>query len=96
MSSLKVTEENPFRVLGLPVNATDRQIAKRLNELSTLYEFGKTRDYDTDFPFISTLHRSPDAIEKAAGQIELPEQKLWQFNLAGVAKSCNPIEISTD
>jgi len=77
---MNVTEENPFRVLGLSVDATDRQIAKRVNELSTLYEFGKVKSYDTDFPFISKLQRSPDAIERAASQIELPEQKLFHAN----------------
>jgi len=78
--ALKAIAENPFRVLGLPVDATDRQITKRVNELSTLYEFGKAKDFDTDFPFISKIHRSTAAIEKAARQIELPEQKLSHAN----------------
>lgn len=74
---MKAIGENPFRTLGLSVRATDRQVAKRVNELSTLYEFGKQREYVTDFPFVSDLQRSPESIRKAASQIELPGQKLF-------------------
>jgi hypothetical protein len=77
MSLMKAIGENPFRTLGLSVRATDRQVAKRVNELSTLYEFGKQREYITDFPFVPDLRRSPESIQKAASQIELPGQKLF-------------------
>ena len=80
MPTINVIEDSPFRVLGLSVDATDRQIAKRVNELSTLYEFGKSKSYVTDFPFISSLNRSSEAIVRAASQIELPEQKLFHAN----------------
>lgn len=77
MSLMKAIGENPFRTLGLSIRATDRQVAKRVNELSTLYEFGKQREYITDFPFVPDLRRSPESIQKAASQIELPGQKMF-------------------
>ena len=67
---------NPFRILGLPVTATDRQITKRVDDLSMFCEMGKIKQYDTDFTFISPIERTPELIQRAASQIELPEQKL--------------------
>lgn len=74
---MKIIEQNPFRVLALPVTASEKDIAKRINELSTFAEFGKTKDYHTDFGFISPLNRSVEDIEEAARAIELPEKKLY-------------------
>lgn len=73
---MEIVLDNPFRVLGLPVTATDRQISKRVDDLSMFCEMGKSKQYDTDFPFISTMERTPGSIQRAASQIELPDQKL--------------------
>ena len=87
LRSLKIIHENPFRVLGLPVTATDRDIAKRVNDLATYAEFGKSRDYNTDLPFLSPLERTLESIDQAAQRLELPDRKLhfanfwfWQWN----------------
>lgn len=74
---MEVIKQNPFRVLALPLTASERDIAKRINELLTFAEFGKTKDYHTDFGFISSLDRSLDVIKEAAKAIELPEKKLY-------------------
>ncbi len=72
--------QNPFRVLGLPVTATDREVSKRVNDLSTFAEFGKTVSYPTDVSFLSPLERTPETIEKAAQRIELSDRKLHYAN----------------
>ena len=69
--------QNPFLILGLPVTATDRQISKRVDDLSMYCEMGKSKVYDTDFPFLPTVKRTLDSVLRAASQIELPEQKLF-------------------
>lgn len=74
---MRIIQQNPFRILALPVAASERDIAKRINELSTFAEFGKTKDYHTDFNFISPINRSVEDIEEAAKAIELPEKKLY-------------------
>ena len=78
---------NPFRILGLPITATARQITKRVDDLSMFCEMGKTKTYDTDFPFLSPINRTIESIHLAASQIELPGSKLfhsifwfWQGN----------------
>ena len=80
MALMKCIAENPFRVLGLPVTATDREIVKQVNKLSTYYEYGKTVNHDTDFPVFSEVQRSPELIAEAASRIELPDQKLFYAN----------------
>ncbi len=40
--------QNPFRVLGIPVTATDREIAKQINDLTIYAEMGKAIEYDSD------------------------------------------------
>ena len=87
LRSLEIIHENPFRILGLPVTATDRDIAKRVNDLATYAEFGKSRDYNTDLPFLSPLKRTSESIDRAAQRLELPDRKLhfanfwfWQSN----------------
>lgn len=74
---MEVILENPFLILGLPVTATDRQISKRVDDLSMYCEMGKSKVYDTDFPFLPTVKRTLDSVLRAASQIELPEQKLF-------------------
>jgi len=77
---VEIIQNNPFRILGLPVTASDREIAKRVNDLSTFCEFGKEKQYDVDFLFISDFKRTSESVERAASQIELPEQKLLFSN----------------
>lgn len=80
MALMKCIAENPFRILGLPVTATDREIKKQLNKLTAYYEMGKSVAHDTDFPVFSDVVRSPEIITEAAARIELPEQKLFYAN----------------
>ena len=49
---------NPFRVLGLPVTATSREIAKRVSDLEVLREVGKEADFAADFPVCQSACKS--------------------------------------
>ena len=68
---------NPFRVLGLPLNATTRQITKRVDDLSMYCEMNKAKSYDSDFTFLSNINRTIQSVEFAASQLELIESKLF-------------------
>ena len=67
---------NPYRILGLPLTASEREIAKQINTLSTYAEMGKKKSLDTDFPFLTPIDRTPHTIEEAKKQIEQSESKL--------------------
>ena len=74
---MDVILENPFRILGLPITATGRQISKRVDDLSLFCEMGKEKLYPTDFSILSPVTRTPDSIQRAASQLELADSRLF-------------------
>lgn len=66
---------NPFRILGLPITASEREIAKQMNTLATYAEMGKVKSFDTDFSFLPSVRRTSETIEEARKQIEQSESK---------------------
>ena len=68
---------NPFRVLGLPVTASSREIAKRVSDLEMFADLGKDKTYPNDFPDLGDIDRSMEAIKDAARRIELPEMRVF-------------------
>ncbi len=68
---------NPFRVLGLPATAGARDIAKRISDLETFAELGKTKAYPLDFEALGPIDRGLEAIKDAARRIEQTEGRLF-------------------
>ena len=74
---MEIIKQNPFRILGLSLIASPREITRKIQELSTFAEFGKIVKYPTDFDFISPINRSLENIEEASRNIELAGNKLY-------------------
>ena len=81
--------QNPFRILGLPINASEKDIAKRVAELEAYASIGKEISYETDYPCLSPLERTAETIREAANRIETADGRLfytffwfWQYNSA--------------
>lgn len=70
---MDLIHQNPFRILGLSVDATERDITKRISDLETATEFGKKVSYETDFPFLSDFERTSESVREAASRIETAE-----------------------
>ncbi|MDT7523450.1 RNA polymerase sigma factor region1.1 domain-containing protein [Rhodoferax sp. TBRC 17198] len=68
---------NPFRVLGLSVTATSREIAKRVSDLEMFAELGKEKAFPLDLIELGDIDRSLDAVKDAARRIELPEMRVF-------------------
>ena len=82
---MKLTFNNPFRILGLPLTASARDITKQVNSLATYAEMGKTRSLNTDFSFLPPINRTAEVIEEANKRIEQDENRLlhslfWFWN----------------
>lgn len=45
---MELVLRNPFRILGLPVTASSREIAKRISDLELFAELGKSKSYPFD------------------------------------------------
>ena len=69
--------QNPFRILGLPVTATDREIAKRIGDIAIYADMGKSIEFDSDHFFPIKPIRTTESIEEAKQKIEQPNNKLF-------------------
>jgi len=69
--------QNPFRVLGIPVTATDREIAKQINDIAIYAEMDKLIEYDSDNFFSIKPSRTYVHIQEAKQKIEQPNNKLF-------------------
>lgn len=68
---------NPFRILGLPTTASDKEITKRVSDLVIYAEMGKKVSYETDFSFLGEIDRSIESIKNASQKIEMAENRIF-------------------
>jgi hypothetical protein len=90
-SHFSSTINNPFRILALKHNATDKEIAKRISDLLVYAEMGIKPKYDTDL-FFGEINRRSENITDAAKKLEYPTQKLyyallWYIELSELDKA---------
>jgi hypothetical protein len=74
---MEFIHKNPFRILGLPVTASEREISKRVSDLEMYLEMGKPVYYDMDFPALSPIERSLESVSQAVNQIESDKSRLY-------------------
>lgn len=74
---MELVLRNPFRVLGLPVTASSREIAKRVSDLEMFAELGKEKSYPLDLSELGEIDRSLESVKDAARRVELPEMRVF-------------------
>lgn len=73
---MNIIKQNPYRVLGVLGNSSERELQKQIGIIKRFAEIGKTKSFDYDFEFIGGLSRSIDDIHRAASKIEQANKKL--------------------
>jgi len=73
---MTIYSENAFRILGLSVTASNRDIARRVEELQTFIVIGQVPNYNTDLLWISKFDRNEETIKKALQVLEHPKTRL--------------------
>ncbi|MAT40560.1 MAG: hypothetical protein CL946_13265 [Ectothiorhodospiraceae bacterium] len=68
---------NPFRILGIPVSATEREIARTISDLTIRAEMGASLEFDSDLSFLPECKRTVESIKEASNRIEQPDSKLF-------------------
>jgi len=68
--------KNAFRILGLPVTASKKEVVCRVEEIQTYITIEQTPQYDSDLPWIGELHRNTESVRKAVQSIDNPNTKL--------------------
>jgi hypothetical protein len=73
--SLGLIQNNPYRVLGIPILSSERELQKQITKSNRFAEVGKTITCETDYPFLGDFDRNVDSINLAAKNIEQPLNK---------------------
>lgn len=68
---------NPFRVLGVYCNASQREIQSNAARIKRFLEIGKQPSFKTDFnDVLPPIERTQEMVDKALSQISQPKEKL--------------------
>ena len=67
---------NPYRVLGIEVTASRKELVKRVSDLEMFAEIGKVKAYSLDLSDVFALDRSLENIKEAERKLENDESKL--------------------
>lgn len=73
---MDIYTNNAFRMLGLPVTASNREIVQRVEELQTFIAIGQVPVYDYDLPWISKINRNENNIKRAVQTLEKTRSRL--------------------
>ncbi|MCX8065117.1 MAG: hypothetical protein N3G21_08085 [Candidatus Hydrogenedentes bacterium] len=82
---------NPYRILGVLVNASARERNNASNKLKIFLEAGKNIDNDYSFATLGELQRDTNSIEKAENILFQPYERL-KFSLFWFLKGTNSID----
>jgi len=90
---MNIIKENPFRILGLAANATERELQKRISTIKRYAEIGKTQTFEFDLTFICEVNRNLENTVKAAAKIEQANKKII-FSLFWFINNTNIDEVA--
>lgn len=69
--------KNPFRILGLPANSSEKDIQKQLAIIKRYAEVNQNKNFDYDFNYLGKFTRSSELIKEAQSKIEQSVQKIY-------------------
>ncbi len=73
---MNLIAQNPYRVLGLLGNSSERELQKQIATIKRYAEVGKSKAFDYDFDFLGKVSRSAGDVQRASSQIEQANNKL--------------------
>jgi hypothetical protein len=75
--ALNIVEKNPFRVLGVPINASAKEITSNSTKIKRFSIAGKEVQTSYDFTaYLPAIKRTQETVTAAISQITLPNDKL--------------------
>ena len=82
---MSIIGDNPFRILGLMANATEKELQKQIGIIKRYSEIGTPATFDTDYTFLNPISRTLDNVQTAANKIEQGHKKrhfalFWMIN----------------
>lgn len=74
---MNIIKQNPFRVLGLTCNASERELQKQIAIIKRYSEIGKSKSFACDIEILGGLNRDLDEIQHASNKIEQGHNRLF-------------------
>jgi tetratricopeptide (TPR) repeat protein len=74
---MDIVKQNPYRVLGVLGNASERELQKQIAVIKRFSEVGKSKSFDSDFDFIGQVARATEDVQLAASKIEQAHKKVY-------------------
>lgn len=75
---MRLIEKNPYRVIGVIANCSDKELEKQKNKIKRFLGVNKPVDSELDFSFLPKIQRTPEMLEQAFSQIERNQDKIIQ------------------
>jgi hypothetical protein len=69
-------KKNPYRVLGVLANSSERELQKQVAVIKRYSEVGKSKSFDYDFDFIGNISRTAEDVQHASSKIEQAHKKI--------------------
>ena len=77
---MNAVTDNPYRILGLLANCTERELVRQVTKISLYVDIGKSVESENDFGFLGELTRTAESVKSAAAKLEQPSKKLlWSL-----------------
>lgn len=73
---MKLIQENPYRIVGILSNASAKEIQSRKGKITAYAKVGKQISSEFDFPFLNTIEKDHNSIEKAFSAIQQSKEML--------------------
>lgn len=73
---MKIITSNPYRIIGIIANSTEKELLKQKNKIKRFSEVGRKVTSEYDFPFFSSIERSNNIVDKAFSDIEQNQDKI--------------------
>lgn len=73
---MDIIKNNPYRIIGILSNATAKEIQGRKNKITAYAKVGKQITSEFDFPFLNTIEKDHNSIEKAFAAIQQAKEML--------------------
>lgn len=69
--------QNPFRILGLPANSSEKELQKQIAIIKRFAEVKQNKTFDYDFTFLGSFTRNEESVKEAASKIEQTQNKVY-------------------
>jgi hypothetical protein len=73
---MKIIENNPFRIIGILSNSSEKELQKQKSKITKYASIGKAIDSEYDFEFLGKVDRSESSISKSFSSVEQNQDKV--------------------